>query len=368
MPEPQRHRSISPTVAALANALVESMVHPALIVADGAEIIAANPKWLELAAAHSGSRDPPALVEHESWLKGTRSLTVDLLESTANSGSQALALKDEDPARRREFIARWRRLGQDDGAVDRLALVLLEDHEVARRLSAVVRNQQVRIDELLVRQTVIEERQRRLLGAALHDHVSQLLAHARRCLADEPAPARSGAKAINLIDEAITAVRDVTFAISPPILEDLGLLPALRWLVDDLRRRHGMDASFIDDGREPALTHDARIVVFRAIRELANNAVKHAPGAEIVISSLSNHAFCRFTVRDFGPGFDGDWSQDRPDGRASYGLQSVDQQILALGGAFEMVSVAGEGARAVLILPLTPPKAPDRNPEPAEHA
>jgi signal transduction histidine kinase len=345
--------SLTTTVVALAQALVESMVHPAVIVRDATDIVASNPQWQQLLGEHASSHRSQTLDGNKTRIGGIHNLIKDLRASSSNDGALQLIVCDGDSGNGREFIARWRRLGLVDESADHLTLVLLEDHEDARQLLDTVQTQRVRINKLLVHNLIVEEKQRRLLGSALHDHVSQLLAHVRRSLAVERLPTETMREAISLIDDAIVAVRDLTFAFSPPILEDLGILPALGWLADDLSRRYQIEASFVDDGTEPMFASDTRTIAFRAVRELANNAVKHAPGAEIVISSLVNHSVCRLTVRDTGPGFDIDWATAHHEGRSSYGLLSIEQQIIALGGSFDLVSVTGEGTRAVITLPLS---------------
>ncbi|MAY74868.1 MAG: hypothetical protein CMJ31_09190 [Phycisphaerae bacterium] len=208
---------------------------------------------------------------------------------------------------------------------------------------------------LLVRQTLIEERERRRLGRALHDRVSQLLVQVRRQLAD----ARDGREppqpvdTVADIDRVIHLLHELTSNFSPPVLEDLGLLPAIQWLADHLQSSHGSTVSCEDDGLEPQLSSEVRTIAFRALRELANNAVKHAPGARVVLRSSTGDGGCWLEVCDDGPGIDCVEDHSSTDGAQpfpGYGLLSIEQQIRAVGGTFEILTAPGEGTQAIITL------------------
>jgi signal transduction histidine kinase len=144
----------------------------------------------------------------------------------------------------------------------------------------------------------------------------------------------------------------LAFELSPPILEDLGLRPALHWLAEYLSQRYGTRVEVADDAREPPLPPPARTIVFRAVRELAINAAKHAAGADIVLSCITNDRTTRLAIRDTGPGFNTAELHQSTDGFDRYGLLSVEQQIRGIGGSFELVSTLGEGTRAAITVPL----------------
>jgi signal transduction histidine kinase len=209
---------------------------------------------------------------------------------------------------------------------------------------------------LLVRQTLIEERERRRLGQALHDQVAQLLIQLRRHLAElrDSRDDIDCAAMIGEVDSVIHVLRELTFAISPPVLEDLGLLPALHWLAEHLRESYGAEVVCTDDGVEPLLASDVRTIAFRAVRELLNNAVKHAPGSSIRLSSREEGGCYRISVEDDGPGFsDGD-APDVLQQLPGYGLLSIEQQIRAIGGTFDIRSRPGSGTRATITFHTTP--------------
>jgi signal transduction histidine kinase len=127
----------------------------------------------------------------------------------------------------------------------------------------------------------------------------------------------------------------------------------MRWLADHLQSSYGAAASCEDDGMEPQLSSEVRTIAFRAIRELANNAVKHAPDARIVLRLIVDNAGCRLEVCDNGPGFERGADHTAPHGHKpfpGYGLLSVEQQIRAVGGTFEILTAPGKGTQAIITL------------------
>lgn len=222
----------------------------------------------------------------------------------------------------------------------------------------VIRSQAGQIDRLLIRQSLIEEAERRRLGRALHDGVAQDLAMVRAQLAAGASGAGvRAAELIATVDRVIGAVRTMTFELSPPVLEDLGLFPALEWLGEHLGARHKAPVSVEIDGAEPPLTLEGRTIAYRSVRELALNAVKHAPGAAITLSGATEGHGTRLSLTDRGPGFvPMPLDPQSPIGFKAgqgqhFGLLSVAQQIRGLGGRFEIDSAPGRGTRATIWLP-----------------
>ena len=203
---------------------------------------------------------------------------------------------------------------------------------------------------------VTEERERRRIATELHDRMGQALALAqikltsvRGELAGESRSAVDGA--VQLLEQAIVDTRTLIFDLSPPILYDLGLQEALTWLAEDLEKRHGIKVEVSDDGASKPLDDAAKGVVFRAVRELLMNVLKHAkaPAAKVSLMRAGDH--CRIDVEDRGAGFDPDSASAR-DGAGGFGLLSVRSQIARLGGALNILSAPGRGTLASVQVPL----------------
>ncbi len=256
---------------------------------------------------------------------------------TTVSGKSA----DQKP---RRFTARWRQIAfpRERGAV---AVVSLVESSETDPLQSIITRQRARIDQLLIRQALIEESERRRLGRCLHDVVAQTLALIRAGLAGHAPGTIDVPGLVAMLDRVIEDTRTLAFELSPPILDDLGLRSALKWLADHLGKRYGVSITVEAGDGEPRLSKSALVIVFRAVRELMINATKHAPGVAIKISCAAGEDKVVIVVSDAGPGFDARTAS------SGFGLLSVEQQVRGLGGTLVLESVVGKGTTATLEVP-----------------
>jgi signal transduction histidine kinase len=199
-----------------------------------------------------------------------------------------------------------------------------------------------------------EERERQRLAADLHDDVGQLLSLAGIKLgllgkAQGDAIARLREETAELVSRAHQRTESLMFQMSPPILRDLGLVPAVEWLAEDITRSYGMRVHVEHDG-EPRLDEATRVTVFRSLRELLINAARHARAGEADVILARSGAELDVVVEDRGIGFDGHATSP------GFGLISVRERIEALGGRFEIESQVGGGTRAQIAMALAPPE------------
>jgi signal transduction histidine kinase len=223
-----------------------------------------------------------------------------------------------------------------------------------------IRRYQEKLRRLALEATMAEERERRRLATDLHDGICQSLAVAqvkltavREAVPDAPRAALDGAVA--LLAQAVADSRTLIFDLSPPILYDLGLGPALSYLAESFEKRHGLRIQLRDDGTETPLDEATAVVVFRSARELLMNVVKHAKVASASVTLRWSFDHLALEVEDGGAGFD---PQD-PGGRAAtegFGLFSVREQIQGMGGAVNVVAAPHQGTRVSLRLPLRAPR------------
>jgi signal transduction histidine kinase len=205
------------------------------------------------------------------------------------------------------------------------------------------------------------ERERRKLAVDLHDGLSQLLAVANMKLAmlrntHKTEKIDSEVREIeSLITDAHRRTGDVTFQLCPPILHDVGLVEATRWLADDLKRRYGLQVKVEGDGRPCSLDEAARISLFRSVNELLLNVVKHGKTEKSLVRVGQEDGFVTIAVEDEGVGFDPNSDA------AGYGLFSVRERLHNLGGTLRVDSVPGDGTRIVLAAPLSTAGSETRN-------
>jgi signal transduction histidine kinase len=220
-----------------------------------------------------------------------------------------------------------------------------------------VRAYQAQLQELELKSLLAEERERRRIAVGLHDDLGQNLATAR-ILLDGLAESTASGETIQrveairgLIDQAIRTSRSLTFDLSSPILYELGLEPALRALAEQLARESEVRFYFDTDQQPRNLTVDESIILFRVMRELARNVVKHAGAhtARIAVTTVGDEVHMR--IEDDGVGLDDSGSRDA--GRAGgFGLWSVREHLRAIGGRLEIESERGAGTRVVVVAPL----------------
>jgi signal transduction histidine kinase len=213
---------------------------------------------------------------------------------------------------------------------------------------------------IYARQIVVaEEKARRATAVDLHDGIGQSLVGMAMTL--NVARERAPADIQLLIDEARTRLREVQDRtrhmisdLSPPGLYELGLGPALQWLAVYMRGHDRLQVSLALDLREEAVRQDTRILVFKLVRELLRNVVKHAgvSVADVIVRGTSSEL--EVVVADKGRGFDAqiDMFGAIGAGGSGFGLWSIAERVQEVGGRFTVDAAPGIGARFVLHFPL----------------
>lgn len=225
----------------------------------------------------------------------------------------------------------------------------------------VERTEQLR--NLAVEATLAEERERLAIARDLHDELGQLLHIAKikfdtlaKTLAPEQRPAVSELDV--LLADASRQVRSLTTQLTPPVLRKLGLAAALRWLAEEMERQYGLQVA-CSCGELPAgilLTPAQETILFRAVRELLINVHKHAGTAHASVAASLCDGVLTVVVADAGAGMENlPAALQRSD---AFGLLSIRERILYLGGSTEIDSAPGRGMRVTIRMPVLPPHQP----------
>lgn len=210
--------------------------------------------------------------------------------------------------------------------------------------------------------SVAEQRERKRLAVLLHDHLQQHLVAAQMQLmvikrSAGPPPESAVGTVDGLLREAIDAARSLAVELSPPILHQGGLGPALGWLSNRMALQHAFQVEV--DVRTPGEPGDeaVKMFLFEAARELLFNAIKHSgvDRARVALDRDEDGAF-KLEVADEGVGFDP--LQPASDHNGGFGLFSIQQRLAHLGGRTEILGSRGRGSRIVLHGP------PERDAEP----
>ena len=209
--------------------------------------------------------------------------------------------------------------------------------------------------------SLAEQQERRRLASDLHDDAGQLLSLAAlklRALADTVAGERDDQfrELAEILAEARRRITSLSFQLSPPLLHDVGLVAATRWLAEDLERRYGLSVS-VAESEELALDEAARVTLFRAIRELLINVKRHAGVDKARVQIWSEGVMARVAVEDGGVGFGrsaGLGSFGRDASGHGFGLLALRERLGQLGGTLAIGSgPSGAGSRVVASVPLT---------------
>ena len=219
-----------------------------------------------------------------------------------------------------------------------------------------IRTSQERLRALAADLNLAEQRERQRLAVDLHDYLAQLLALTKIKLgqAKQQSMASPMAQALtdmqDVMDQALTYTRTLVAQLSPPVLKQFGLPMALKWLAEQMQQRN-LTVSLELESESLPLPEDQAMLLFQSIRELLMNVVKHADTTSARITMAKVQGTVHITVADQGAGFDLA-AADRSRSAPGFGLFSIRERMLALGGRFELESRPGEGTTATLVLPF----------------
>jgi signal transduction histidine kinase len=228
-----------------------------------------------------------------------------------------------------------------------LKLEILRDITERKRAEEELRAYQEQLRSLASELALAEERERRRIAGELHDHIGQSLALSkmRLGLARESTSSAALEKTLDeistLIDQCLRDTRSLTFDLSPPVLYELGFGRAVEWLAERFKNSYGITITLEDDGQPKAMGDDLRFLLFRAVRELLVNVVKHAHANTTKVTTRRENGRIRITVEDDGVGFEASSATSKGGAARGYGLFSIQERMNHLGGH---VDIEGEGA------------------------
>lgn len=216
---------------------------------------------------------------------------------------------------------------------------------------------QERLRSLTSEMSLVEERERRRIATDLHDHIGQALAFIKiklgmlREMVSPSGHIGPVDEIQNLIEQAIHYTRSLTFELSPPVLYELGFDAAVEWLAEQIQDQHPIEVDLEDDRQSKPMSDEIRISLFKAVRELLINIIKHAKAHKAKVLTRREDNTIRIIVEDDGVGFS--LPEDKILGKiGGYGLFSIREQLKHLGGSFEIESKLGCGTRITLVAPL----------------
>lgn len=243
-----------------------------------------------------------------------------------------------------------RALGSQIGAA-------LENADLYRRLEARTA-ELARLSSGIVEQ---QEAERRRLSLELHDETAQVLAAVKLqlgLLAErlDPDLAERVARTVELIDTGMQSVRRVTEQLRPSLLDDLGLVPALRSLTESFAERSGIAVKLEAPAELPDLGRDTELALFRATQEALANVARHAAAHTVRVRLANGAGRITLEIADDGQGLPAGFDLARAELDGHLGLAGMRERIGALGGTADIAGAPGSGVRVRLDVPLDSPE------------
>ena len=204
--------------------------------------------------------------------------------------------------------------------------------------------------------SLTEERERRHISEDLHDRIGQAMTVIKMKLEElsEPQVDTDSRRILDetreLLDNAIQDTRTLTFEISPPLLYELGFEPAVEWLIEQFRERHNIPIDYEGNGDGSMLDDDVSFFLFKSVRELLFNIVKHAGANKIKVSVQRDTDRIKISIEDNGVGFDSSKVQFSVDNLSGFGLFSIRERMEHFGGKFDIKSKPDKGTCITLAL------------------
>jgi len=156
---------------------------------------------------------------------------------------------------------------------------------------------------------------------------------------------------LGLIDTGIRSIRNVTNDLRPSLLDDLGLLPALRSLVADFTERSGISVSLREPPFLPSLSPDAELALFRSLQEGLSNVRRHAAATSVDVAISDTGQAVVLRVSDNGRGLPQESSTSQFERNGHMGLAGMRERITALGGSVRVTGGTGKGVVLEVLVP-----------------
>jgi signal transduction histidine kinase len=246
-------------------------------------------------------------------------------------------------------------------AVARLSVRHAENLErAAESHYAEVERTKLELQRLSARLLEVEEQGRKRLSRELHDEIGQTLAllqieisHAQAAAGPSPLVHERLQRARELAERTVQTIRNISVLLRPALLDDLGLVPALQFQLEDFLRRNSIVCEFAEEGVDDHLPDGVKTCVYRVVQEALHNCEKHAGAGKVRVSVRQFPECLVLEVEDNGRGFQLN-EQRMPSRSAGLGLLGIRERAAIAGGSLVIDSAPGQGTRIALRIPLPP--------------
>ncbi len=258
-----------------------------------------------------------------------------------------------EPAQK--FTAPAKHTAEQSGSTQQPREVIASQNKRLRQRMTDAEMRARQLCELAIELTKDKERDRRDLARVLRDDLQQTLvaayiwARMAKAKGHEQEPKISLQILEDLLTQCLATLRSLASQLSPQVLFESSFVSALTWLAREARNTHGLEVSITADPHVEPSTQEVRSVLFRGVKELLFNHIKHAESPAALITIMREAGHLRVTVDGQGVGF----IPDAPAGNDSprIGLFSIRESVTYLGGSLELNHIPGHSSRAVFAIP-----------------
>ncbi len=220
-----------------------------------------------------------------------------------------------------------------------------------------IKNAEELLRKLNMQLSKAEEQERRRIAENLHDSLGQTLSIAFMNLSSlvnenlSPDIHEKILETSDIIHKAITETRTLTYDLSPPILYELGLVPAIKWQLDQIKAASNIKSEVTDINSNGSLSKDIEVVLYRIVKELLSNIVKHSEANFVSVEAFTENQDYFLVVKDNGKGFDYQ-PKINVSRKGGFGLLSIKERLASFGGKLEIDSKKGKGTKAIISIPI----------------
>ena len=247
-------------------------------------------------------------------------------------------------------------ISQFGEGAQKLYTVILRDVTLRVQAEAELRRSKEELHELAAAANQLREHEQRRIARELHDELAQALtgikmdvAWIKNKLPAAPSPIAEKLKSLEaLLDNTVAATRRISSDLRPMMLDDLGLVPATEWLVQNFTQHTGIRCELAIATAKLDLQDPEATTVYRILQESLTNIAKHAKASSVEVTLAHSDGEISIGVRDNGVGF----APDSPRKQNSYGLIGLRERAYLLGGKVQIESAPGQGTYIEVRLPF----------------
>lgn len=229
---------------------------------------------------------------------------------------------------------------------------------------SLIRDTQEKRELYITNIIMAQEEERKRIARDLHDDTIQsLIAISRKLDSMISKISKSAARpdgiqmqleeTWQLTEQTIKGVRAFSQDLRPSVLDDLGLVPAVEWLSDRMRKSLSIKTECQITGKIKRLPPDMELALFRIVQEALNNIVKHARASRVVIDINFRSDKLAISLHDNGKGFDPPLTIPEASKKGQLGIMGMKERSQLFGGKLEIYSVPGQGCTVSVEMPLS---------------